>query len=445
VKQTLTIERLNGHGIGVAQNGGRVLVPGTLPGESVDVILHERAYRAPVGRILQFRRYSSHRRSIECPRFPECPGCQIRHLRPAAQEQFAIQRLYNGWKRSGAADFLEPETIEYKAAPRASGYRMRCRIRLFRTADGIIPGMQAWFPDSPPIAMHRCPDHTPELNTLLAHLSDCLSKHAAEIDLDRILELRCRLSGHGPQHVTVVTVSPTKRSQRLSPFSKSLENRLRALPVTLWQISLPTRGTAASFKPLRSLGNPLPVAFPVGKRWFSLYPNIWSPVTCGTEEDLLNGIRRCFKLTPERIVEIGCGAGLLTAFLAGAGTAVTGIDVNRFAVAAARMNTMTNQRGSVLFRTGEATHAVRRLLRTGIRWDTAVIHGMRKPFGAALFGALAAAGTYHVILISPSISPWIEDARILLESGWRMERVMIFDQIPNTAGFLTLGSLRKAV
>src|SRR2546422_4140171 len=83
---TLTIERLAYGPAGVGRTDGKVVfVPGTVPGDEVEVVLDAEKKTYATGRVVTLRRPSPQRRPPPCPYVPRCGGCPWQQVAYAEQ------------------------------------------------------------------------------------------------------------------------------------------------------------------------------------------------------------------------------------------------------------------------------------------------------------------------------------------------------------------------
>jgi len=175
-------------------------------------------------------------------------------------------------------------------------------------------------------------------------------------------------------------------------------------------------------------------------------PGVWTNASPVNATLVIDALTMCIDALwtshmPRTIVEIGCGMGRHASSLAQRCETYWGIDANRRAIDDARINAadVTNAH----FRLGRAIRALRRLLRTGLRADVVVLHGMRTPWKRQLFPLLKALGATQVIHITPSIRALASDLTQLRQQGWRCQRILPLDTMPNTYHMMTLSDLRS--
>jgi 23S rRNA (uracil1939-C5)-methyltransferase len=133
VAETVTITALGHGGDGIAEtNSRRVYVPYTLPGETVEIARD--GERAELVRVVTA---SAERVAPLCPNFTRCGTCALEHMaRPA----------YLDWKRAQVAAAFEQRGIDVEVEPTvalAAGNRRRAIFSAIRAAKGTILGFHA--------------------------------------------------------------------------------------------------------------------------------------------------------------------------------------------------------------------------------------------------------------------------------------------------------------
>jgi 23S rRNA (uracil1939-C5)-methyltransferase len=130
VAETVTIGALGAGGDGIAETAaGRVFVPFTLAGETVEI---ER--RGNRGRLTRIVAASADRVTPPCPHFGACGGCTLQHMERGA---------YLAWKRGIVAKSLQLHGIEAAVEPVVAtdaGSRRRAVLSAVKTAKGVVLG-----------------------------------------------------------------------------------------------------------------------------------------------------------------------------------------------------------------------------------------------------------------------------------------------------------------
>lgn len=90
----VTIETATADGTGIARVDGQVVfVPGTLPGEVCKIRIAHIGRSAVFAELLRVEQPSAHRVEPDCPYFPRCGGCALRHMDYAQELELKRARL----------------------------------------------------------------------------------------------------------------------------------------------------------------------------------------------------------------------------------------------------------------------------------------------------------------------------------------------------------------
>jgi 23S rRNA (uracil1939-C5)-methyltransferase len=408
--EAVAITHLDGRGHGRAR-GVPGAIPGALPGERVDIEWSEDARGRRFGRVRRTLDTAPDRRDPQCPQYDRCPGCTLRHIDPAAAAT---------WKRSRSIRAV-PDDQQPASSPlepvEAEGYRARAVAHALRDEGGqLVLGMRPLFPGQPPIGLDRCPAQDEASRALLATLTT---------------DLR-RLKPPGLRHVVVhadrVVLGFFDEPARAPLVDGVLPHRP---DVALLYEVVPEGafGVLVDPRPLRGPTTSLLVT-DQGDRLRATLP-AWTPQTPGSLPRLRDAVLGALEADGRhRVLEVGCGVGTLSLPIARRVEALVGVDIVRAAVDDARHNAEAHGVRNATFRLGRADHAVRRLIARGARFDRAVLHAMRRPFGDGVLRRLAAAGVQQVAYVAPVLRSLVQDVRDA--PGWRIEALEPVDQLPGT-------------
>lgn len=421
---SIHIDRLAWSGHGCATLDGRtVRVARVDVGERVAVAEPEHGRAA----LIEVLEPSPHRIDARCAQFDHCPGCPLRMLtaervraHSEALHRAALARIAGvdgPWERL-------PSTA-------GDGSRIKAVARALRGEDGrLVLGMAAG--GLPPVRLGACPLQSDRCRALVA---------AVERDL--------RAAGVEPwdpttrqgtlRHVIVQAIGDSARVIIAHDTKRPVatDGVLVDDPsVSILTDALPRRGAGLMSRPTPVRGDGV-LRFEIDGDRFCAGPRAWVPQTPSTVPTLRRVVVEW--LAPrasDRVIEIGCGVGLLSLPIARRVRALCGIDIERQAVLDAAENAALNGVTNARFRTGEAAHAVRRLLAAGDRADGVVLHAMRRPFGEAAMRGVATLGPERVVYVGPHAPALARDLVHLPE--YRVARLGLLDQTPGVVGCLTL-------
>lgn len=408
------------------QTRTRLDIHGLLPGESARVQPDTRG-RATV---LQIEQASPNRVDPRCAQFDDCPGCPLRSL-PVVDRQELTDALH----RKALAAWTDGARWRRLPSADDDDGRARAVARALRGEDGrLVLGMAGR--GRPPVRLGACPLQNVRSRQLLARLEAELRALGVEPwDGDR---RRGTL-----RHVVVHALGAHARLiVGLDAFAERppLERLLDDDPhVAVLVDRLPRRGAGLVHRPQVVRGDPW-LRFDLDGDVFRAGPRAWVPQAPATVGAIRRVVLEGLAAQPtDRVVEVGCGVGILSLPIARRTASLIGIDIERDAVLDAEENATANGVANAAFRTGDASHALRRLLAGGTGADLMVMHAMRRPFGPAAMSAVRALTPRRIVCLSPFAPALARDLAELTD--YRADAISLCDQTPGAVPDLTIVTL----
>jgi 23S rRNA (uracil1939-C5)-methyltransferase len=392
----LTIDSVGGEGDGVA--AGPLYVPYTLPGELV--VATGGGERRELSHILQ---PSVQRVTPVCRHFGVCGGCALQHWEAASYLAWKMERL----RGTLAMQRLETEILPaYAAKP---GTRRRLALHARRgTRDAARLGFKerkSWAV----VDIGQCPVADPTLEAalpMLRRLAVPLFEH--------------RLSAptlHVTLTVSGIDIDITGVEAKSGGLSADARMRLAevAAEADFARVTLDGEIAFMSRQPLVRLG-PATVALPAGA---------FLQATSGAQEAMTAfAVEAC--VGAERIADLYCGVGTFTFALA-AIAPVLAAEVSAPAIAAltSALATAPGLKGI----SPEVRDLARRpVLASELKKIDTVLLDPPRAGAAEQTAELARSGVSRVIGVSCNPATFARDARVLVDAGFRLERVLPLDQ-----------------
>jgi 23S rRNA (uracil1939-C5)-methyltransferase len=401
VAEQLVIDHVGHRGDGVAFSGGHtVFVPYTLDGETVEagaVIDH------PDRRVLlRVDTASAERIAPFCQYFGACGGCAIQHWQPGS---------YQAWKRGIVVDTLAHARIECPVDELVDAHgagRRRITAHARRGSDGELRVGFAAASSHAIVAIDACPILDPGLHGALdaaRALAEILKPTTKPLDIqvtatDGGLDVDVRGSGPLPTAM-IANLSRTAEQHRLARLTRHGELVLMRTPPVLR----------------------------IGAAQVTLPPGSFLQATGAGEEALAALVFKHCK-GAKHIADLFCGVGPFALRLA-TRARVAAFDSDAGAVAALQKAAMATLGLKPI--KAEARDLFRRpLMPQELRDFDAVVFDPPRQGAQAQVQQLAASRIPVVVSVSCNAATFARDARILIDGGYRIERVTPVDQFRHT-------------
>lgn len=389
-----------GDGVGRLDDGRVCFVPRAAPGDVVEAELVQGQRRFARGRVLRVLEPSPDRVVPPCPHFErdECGGCQLMHLREAAQRAARARIAGDALRRIGRLSLDDPPLV---AAPRQLGYR--AKLTLHRSADGRRIGYHRAGRAGQVFALGQCLLADASLQALWS------SVHRAAGQLPRDLgSLVLRLDGTGGRHLVAETTSG--EAWTTAPM---LQQALRADGITAhlwWQ---PPQGAA------RVMAGGSGGAYPA-----TVFEQVHPEMGRAVRAHALSALGDVHGL---HVWDLYAGIGDTTAALLDGGATVESVELDVRAVAwAERQRPDDGARAVRLAGTVESRIGALRPA------AAAVTNPPRAGMDAAAVRVLAQRGPARVVYISCDPATLARDLALLADA-YAVRDVTAFDLFPQTA------------
>lgn len=171
---------------------------------------------------------------------------------------------------------------------------------------------------------------------------------------------------------------------------------------------------------------------------FKISPASFFQVNPPQAENLYRAVCESAGLTGnETLLDAYCGVGTLSLIAAKQAKQVIGIEMIPDAVRDAEENAHRNQIGNASFLSGRAEEKLNELGDI----DVALLNPPRIGCARSLLEALLQKRPQRILYVSCDPATLARDLQILIEGGYRLERVQPFDMFPQTMHVETLVSL----
>ncbi len=421
-----------GQGIGKA-DGFPLFIRHAVTGDVVKVCVTKVKKTYGYGRILEYVRKSPDRTEPPCPVYKRCGGCQLQNMTYEAQLAFKQKRVEECLKRIGGCETVPMEPII--GADPVFRYRNKAQIPVGTDQNGqpvcgffaertheIIPSEDCLL--SPPefgriarmilLWMRKCriPAYDEKSGTgLLRHiflrkgfqsgeLALCLVANGPKVP--HFAELREALLSEFPKICSISLSVNTRRDNVI------LGNRTQVL-----------------------YGEPT-ITDTIGSIRYRISPQSFYQVNPAQTEKLYQKALEFAGLSgKETVLDLYCGIGTISLFLAKQAKKVIGIEIVPQAIEDAKQNAALNGIENAAFYAGAAEEVLPRLYQEGVRTtDVVVVDPPRKGCDAVTLQTIAEIAPDRLVYVSCNPATLARDVKILQGYGYELERVQPVDMFP---------------
>ena len=436
----LTIEGYGSEGEGVAHlPDGRVcFVPGALRGETCAVHLLKVGKTAAWGKVGRIITPSPARQTPDCPAFPKCGGCSLRHMAYEEELGFKKQKVQDALQRIGGVD--TEVSVIYGAE---NTLRYRNKVQFPVGADGAIGFFRARSHQV--VDAEDCllqPEAAGPVRAAVKEWMERFSippyREAEHKGLVRHLYLR-----FSTDKVLVCLVI----NGRSLPHAQELVAALRAACPALAGVvvSFNTQRTNVILGPEGQTlwGQPYLDDVLRGLTFRLSVPSFYQVNHAQTE--VLYGLVLDFAgLTgAETVLDLYCGTGTITLCLAQRAGKVYGAEVVPAAIEDARANAARNGVTNTEFFCGDAADVAAKFAADGIRPQVVCVDPPRKGLAESVVGSIARMAPERVVYVSCDPATLARDVKRFGQQGYAPVKAVAVDLFPRTPHVETVCLLSK--
>ena len=436
---TVTITGYSAEGLGVARIDGQVVfVHGGIRGEVCTVRILKVLKQLAFGRVEEILEESPARRAPDCPHFPACGGCALRHISYAEELDAKRQWVEDALRRVGG---VETE-VGILGADAVDGYRNKAIFP-------VSPAGQAGFyraRSHDVIPAVDCRLQTPQANAVAQAVEAYLREEGVPAYDER--------SGQGLlRHIYVRTSQAGRTLVCLAvngaslPREAALAERIRrACPQVIGVVlNTNTRDTNVVLgDAYRTIwGEDTLTDTLCGLSVRLSVPSFYQVNRAQAERLYQKAVEFAGLTGCETVLELYCGAGTITMVMARHAARVIGAEIVPEAVENAQANARANGVENVSFLTGDAGAVAAKFAAEHLQPDVVVVDPPRKGLEDGVATSIAAMGPERVVYVSCNPGTLARDVKRFRGEGYSLVRAAAVDMFPRTVHVETVVLLSK--
>jgi 23S rRNA (uracil1939-C5)-methyltransferase len=388
---TIAIEAVAFGGEGLGRVGRIVLfVPFTVEGDVVEAQVTEVRKRFARGRLARLVTPSQHRVEPRCLYYGLCGGCSYQHIGYDHQLYLKKQQVKDACERIGKLP--APPVSDAVPSPLVYGYRGKADFHV-----------------------EMAPGRPPRIGFM-------------DVGGGRLVDIkRCE----------IVDDSINERLELLRGKAADGTVPVSGGRFTIWSGALPDDADDPF------VGRVAAVERIVGEHSFMVPSDGFFQANTALIARLVKEVTRISDLSDqEKVVDVYCGSGLFSIFLAPAAAEIFGIETNGDAIRCARVNAERAGINNIRFIQGDAGEILRRRFATsGKAVDILVLDPPRTGCDEKTLSAVAQIKPRTLIYVSCNPATQARDIRYLTDRGFTLKELMPIDMFPQTAHIEVIGTL----
>jgi len=469
-QHTVTIEKLTHGGAGLAHiDGLAVFVPGTIPGQKVEITLTKRKEQYCEAKLLRVLKKSKDEVQPCCSHCHDCGGCTWQNLPYDKQINFKEEIVRETLEHltpveESVRTKLPGRVLKIIPSPQVFHYRNKLELSFgfehMRTEQK--EGRRIYFDENPSIGFHQSGQWSTVLPITECHLYDeqissllsDVRRFMADVKLPvynpkthkgmlRTLLLR-RGVQTGEQMIAFVVKA---RKKELEPL---FQHFMRFGGRSGLQSLLVIENLGQNEKPENPKMYPLVGGTSIKERLFDLIfdisPFSFFQTNTLAAEKLYQAIAEGADLSRREIVlDAYCGMGAIGQYLSRFCEKVVGVESHPAAVEDALRSAGKNRIGNISFYKGRAEQVLNQQLKPGGKYafSTIILDPPRAGLHPQAREAVVAHAPEKIVYVSCNTATFVRDLAEFLKEGYELRTVQPVDMFPHTAHIETVSVLQK--
>ena len=368
-----------------------------------------------------------------CPHYPHCIGCpliDVPYPEQLLRKRDIVARALAAYP--SLAHLGVPAVI---ASPHRLGYRARVKLVVRSTSGEVATGL--YVPGSHRVIdISSCPVHPRPVNQVTRYLKSKLLElrivpYDERNDSGQLRYVDMRYS-FARRELSITLVTRHREFPQGIALARSLSRKFSFITGVIQNIN-EQRGNVIWGDRYHVLSGRDSLLEQVGGLKFAFPAGVFSQANLSTAKKLYDMVAEMAALSGrENVVDLYCGVGPISIYLAGAARLVWGIDDGSLSIDTAKQNSRRNGIGNCRFVEGDVGEKIAEAQKTLGKIDRIVLNPPRKGVQPAAMDAILAVKAPKIIYVSCEPTSLARDLDKLVTHGYRIARLQPLDMFPQT-------------
>ena len=420
-----------------------IVVPNTLPGDEVTVLIIKKRARKFEGKILEFVKKSPLRKTNNCHHFPKCGGCQLMDIEYKDQTKLkfkALKELLSN-RLPHLAEKLQP--IIPSTSP--FYYRNKMEFAFTQVNNTLHLGLKERGHFDKIVPIKECRIQSKEGNKILNSIVSELNKNPQltvwdlkehKGDLRHCVIRHSYTTGHTLINF-IVSRSIKNELAKIVPLLVKAHPQISGILMSI----NPHLGDHTNFEEQELLYGIDTLSEKIGDLNYTIPNNSFFQTNTHQTHVLYNEIKKIAKLNKtDTLLDLYCGSGTIGLFCSDRVKHVVGVEENPASIKSAHVNSQQNNISNATFIEGR----VKNILKfNALTPDTIIVDPPRAGMVPKALKRLIECDVPTITYVSCNPKTCWEDLNILEQANYKVESIQPIDMFPNTYHVETITHLRK--
>jgi len=429
------ITDLTVNGDGVAKiDGYPVFVKGGVPGDLISLTVTKTNKTYGFGRLETIITPSPDRRTVKCPSFPLCGGCNLMHENYAAQLRFKENFVLSNLVRIGGYDEKDFEFEPIIGAENEFYYRNKAQFPVGLKNKKAVCGFFA--PKSHEIVpCMGCLIQNENINSAVDCVINHINRHRISVYNEKshtglVRHVYVRYGEENGELMVCIVTNGNTQIKEIDELVKSLKPL--GLKSLVQNINTKKTNVILGDKNIVLYGDGS-INIKVDDLTFKVNPHSFFQVNTQQMKKLYSKALEYSDITENDVVfDLYCGVGSISLYLAKKAKKVIGVEIVPQAIENAVENAKLSNVNNTEFYCGDCTEVVEKLLEKGEKADVVVVDPPRKGCDEKLFELIEKISPKKLVYVSCNSATLARDVAVLRDKGYILEKACAADMFPQT-------------
>lgn len=425
VRGICTSYTYDAHGV-VKIDGYPLFVKGLLLGEEADIIVTMVKKSFGYGRIKHLHVVSEHRVELTCPIAGKCGGCQLQHMSLAHQCTFKKQQVEEVIKRIAKLDTPVEDVLTMEDPYH---YRNKAQIPVGCRQDQVVTGFYR-INSNDIVDMEHCYIQSERINEVLIHMRTLFKKYQ---NTEGFRHLLIKHAMHSDEIMLVWIVQDAKIAYK-DEMITYMTQQMPQIKSIIINVNKRNDNVILGEEEILVYGEPTITDTIHGLRFRISAKSFYQVNPRQTEVLYGTALSFCELHKQERVLDLYCGVGTISMFLAQQAKHVIGIEIVPAAIEDAKINAQLNQLDNIEFICSDAASYAKQLAEKKEQIDVIVVDPPRKGCDEETLSSMVAMAPKRIVYVSCKASTLARDLAFLQAHGYETKKIQPVDMFCMTHG-----------